>query len=435
MRLYKTYIISLLFLLINFFGCIDDLVAPDNNVNGTLYTNEGLEYRLPIYYNHVLIKAGDYPILYLENPPYFNISVTSKPYDLNILFPFDSSYQNEPSTYKYIGLNSSTPKIVDANYITDEESFNKINFAVYFPPVQERKVAYFKFLSKDFFIQWYSSSSVSPNVQYIVSPIYVNKNCNSISGRIIFMVASYDSSGITSFDNFGFRDTTFDYNHSNIIVFNENDISYNPRDIESASTVTFPQNCYPKTISMMLEFDGFNSSSELSLYDTRNFSDILIYPELPVEDIKYKLHSTYETYYNVPFNKPAENWKYFEPGTNVELQHYNLVQIYSPPDNSTVDSSSVFEISDNLPAGIYTYDICRTGSDYKCLRIITTKKKFLLSDFLMEGFEYIPGQRYIWNVKKHIGYSNMDEFVSKIYTIDKVPSALSKGRAFILKDN
>lgn len=435
MRLFKSYIIFHLFIIINFYGCIDDLTAPDNNVNGTIYTNDGFEYQMPSFYYYVIIKAGNYPILYLETPPYFNISVTTKPYDLNILFPFDSTYYGEPSVFKYIGLRSSSPKIVDANYFTEEESYNKINFHVYFPSVTEEKLIYFKFLSKDFFIQWYYKTTVSSETSYIYSAINIPRSKYSISGKLLFMEASIDSLGITSYDKFGIKDITLYYNHANEIAFDNNDITYNPLDIKSASTVTFPQNCYPISISMMLEFSGYNSSSEFNLYNTGNFSDILIYPELPIKGVKYKLHSTYKTLTYVHFNKPAENWKYFEPGTNVEIQHYNLIQLYSPPDNSTVDSSSVFEISDNLPPGVYTYDICRLDNHYKCIRIITTKKKFLFSDFLTEGFEYIPGQRYAWNVKKHIGYNSVDEFVSKIYTVDKTPSALSAGRTFTVREN
>lgn len=411
-------------------GCAVDLVAPDNNINGVIYDNNGFEF----YRNNwpVRISAGEFPIAYIYQTPLFSLSVVSKPYDLVLTFPYDTLYYEEPSVIKYKEISTNSPKIVDAG-IVGTPRVHGFDAYIHFPPLVNNKLIFYKFISDANFLQENFSHYAAKGTENAQLVVFIPSGNNVISGRVFYLEATLNeiNGEITSYDKFGIKDLTLRLNQTHEIFFSDADLAYNPPEVESNVTVNFPQNSRPKVISVNLGAPSFNIASELTLFRFTNFTSNVIVPKLPGNEFKLKLYSAYGTSYNLSFSEPAEKWVYFEPGENAFINHNDIIQVLSPEDNTeNVTENTVFEITDNSEAGIYSYDILRPGKNIRCIRLITTSKKLMLKDFIVSGFEYQADQEYIWKVKKYLGYNSMDEFVSGIYTTGKHFSVLSKGRIF-----
>lgn len=423
MSLNKYYILPFFLLFCTLFGCMDDLIAPDNQLNGTVYNVHGQ----PLVSYRTKISCGDYPIIFTYNTSSFKTSTISKPYDLKLSFPFDSSGSEEPSNYIYRGLTTHNPKIVNTKRI-NEEIFPQRTVIVKFPETKTSTRYVCKFISNEYFLQPDFRIRVDTSRTYDHIRIRPVTSSQIINGRIYVLELNenLNEDGGNSYRRFGIKDLTIQSARDSITFTNADlvDIS----EVKSDVNVVFPPG-EGGQIYVEVGNPDFNKPSEVLINNYNYTTKQISLPVLPDKDLKIKVKCVYQPALSI-FGEMAEKFKYVEPGETISLVNDGIIKILSPLyDEQGVQENADFVISDNTEQGIFLHEIINVSSR-KSMKMITASTALKFSDFITQEFPYENNRMYVWRFKKYFGYSSMDDFVSGIYPLDKKFSAMGNGIIF-----
>jgi hypothetical protein len=399
-----------------FSSCELEPNMPENVIKPQVLNNNGFYFREHPYF--IYTSIGQYPV---GKPDIFGFSRFENipvPYDFEISI---SKYFYPEIVCIYHNLNNRNPRIILA-FPPDTSIYHRSNYSecfliVYFPAVPEGKTAQVKFISKDLFIQDDKIIETGESFSKIELKIPFGKN--SINGKLIFLQGdyqiSYRETNWTTIDNFGIKDISPQANTIDTAMFTPQDIQYNPPESHVNFSVTFPYYAYlDRTLSTAITFPDYNSSSDLTLFNTIYPDAVSYIRSVPAEigiPFKIKIISTNTPVFGTYL---TENLKtaFIQPGNSADLV-FNQIQLQSPLYNaSNITKDSCFKIYDDDEKGIYVFYFLIPNYPFTGFSavIVTDKKTFRLSDINSRDFSFEPNARYYWGVQKIYGFSSIDEF-------------------------
>ena len=390
-------------------GCIDSPVNIGmNSISGKVVDANGFPCpNFKIYVNYLSTTKTD-------NFGNFSLNDINFPYELTV-------YNDDGLLYIFSGIRKTHTEISLLSYFYNRDY--QYNLKINFPLLKENKLAFVRFVSNEnTSLSNYPISNEGDSVSF--QEIYFSST-DPVLGKLIYLETDIENYDILDFEKFAIKDVELFYQIENEFNFTNEEISFDPDEINLGVNVFVPNGMYAYDPEIYLSFYN-NKNSDIQL--TRWDYEVKSIPLLPLSiDYKIKIQNGA---YGLNYEKSLR-WIYINPGENAAIIH-NIPPRPLLPLNFSVNISdtSFFKIDDNSETGIYEYFFNDINSNSK-IYLYTDKKIFRMID-IPSNFRLLENNRaYKWNVRKLTGYNSVDEFLSKPFIMNDKNGSLENSQYYI----
>ena len=261
------------------------------------------------------------------------------------------------------------------------------------------------------------------NVNGIGSGLHCNiyfADNQSAKGKVSVLLYTSDAGGAAlSYDKFGYIDNvTITPGGNTNLVFTDSMLSYNPPETRVSGTITgFPSNGYINAEFMFLSMSARKGSyfgNDCSFgFISGNTFDLLIPSGLPVNFYPIYFLEVFDRNNNGQFGR-VYNLLPKAGGTNINIEIPTIPGMYVPPENSLIDTNSIFSYYDYFGPEI-NHIIFSDSS--KTIHLYTTSQTVSLWPLAYLGLgRFAPNSNIIFSVNTIGKFNNVDEYVNPYFS-------------------